>query len=332
MLPSDGRGLPMPRSVRDSARAPGGEPPGMLQEPILDPIPRGWPGRSKILALFRGSIGLLGGLMDSIGSYPLDRSQPKGRELGSVDIGDDTSERVTYSTVDGTQFTERFTVAGFDRIEITGSAGNDFLGGSSGDDILRGGPGNDALFGRGGNDTYIFAPGWGVDTITDPDPTGRLVFQGIEPNELAVENVNGNLVITRGADRITFNGYYTNTYNYDFASVEAPDPYNQGVLLRYTFDGDELQSEVIEAPSSLYGLRHTFTVISSSLHMTEKTIYELATRSELARAAEVVYDGGPLSLFLGSYAMSSCPDIRTTQGSADFNTYYNLEALVLHSD
>lgn len=116
-----------------------------------------------------------------------------------------------------------------------------------------------------------------------------------------------------------------------FAFVEAPDPYEKGVLLRYTFDGAEVQSEVIEALSSLYGLRQTLTVLSSSLHMTEKTIYDLATRSELARAAEVVYDGGPLSLFLGSYAMSSCPDPSTAQGSEDFNTFYNLEGLVLHS-
>lgn len=117
-----------------------------------------------------------------------------------------------------------------------------------------------------------------------------------------------------------------------FTFVEAPDPYKQGVLLRYTLDGAEIQSEIIESPSSLYGLRQTLTVLSSSLHISEKTIYDLATRSELARAAQVTYDGGPLSLFLGSYAMTSCPDIRTTKGSEDFNTYYNLETLALHSD
>jgi Ca2+-binding RTX toxin-like protein len=117
-----------------------------------------------------------------------------------------------------------FQALGFDRLEAVGTLGDDQLFGSSGNDVLVGGAGNDILDGRGGNDTYIFAPGWGIDTITDPDPTGRLVFQGIEPNELAVENVNGNLVISHGADRITFNGYYTNGYDYDFDYVDAPPP------------------------------------------------------------------------------------------------------------
>lgn len=116
-----------------------------------------------------------------------------------------------------------------------------------------------------------------------------------------------------------------------FAFIEAPDPYKQGVLLRYTLDGSEILTDTIEAPSSLYGLRQTVSVISSDLYISEKTVYEIATLSELARAAEVVYNGGPLSLFLGSYAMTSCPDIRTSQGSADFDKFYNLESLVLHS-
>ena len=115
-----------------------------------------------------------------------------------------------------------------------------------------------------------------------------------------------------------------------FTFVEAPDPYKQGVLLRYTLDGNKIRSETIDAPSSLYGLRQTFTDVSDSIHLTEKTIYAISTRAEFARAAQVVYNGGPLSLFLGSYGMTSCPDIRTSQGSEDFNTYYHLETLVLH--
>ncbi|MDA1234172.1 MAG: hypothetical protein O3A53_05175 [Acidobacteria bacterium] len=116
-----------------------------------------------------------------------------------------------------------------------------------------------------------------------------------------------------------------------FTFVEAPDPYEDGVYLRYTFDGSKTHSEVIEAPTSLFGFRQTFSEISGSITMTEKVIYETSTDSELARAVDLVYMGGPLSLFLGSYAMSSCPDLRTAKGSEDFNTFYNLETLVLHS-
>jgi len=116
-----------------------------------------------------------------------------------------------------------------------------------------------------------------------------------------------------------------------FTFIEAPDPYEPGVYLRYTFDGSETHSEAIESPTSLFGFRQTFSEVSSSITMTEKVIYEISTGSEVARAADLVYMGGPFSLFLGSYATASCPDIRTPEGSADFKTFYSLEGLVLHS-
>jgi hypothetical protein len=143
----------------------------------------------------------------------------------------------------------------------------------------------------------------------------------------------GNRVFVEGFYADALFAYEAAGYIRDqgFTFIEAPDPYKQGVLLRYTLDGGEIQTEIIDAPSSLYGLRKTLTVISPSLYITEKTIYAISTRAEFARAGEVVYDGGPLSLLLGSYAMTSCPDIRTAEGSADFNTFYNLETLVLHA-
>ena len=51
---------------------------------------------------------------------------------------------------------------------------------------------------------------------------------------------------------------------------------------------------------------------------------------ELARAANITYLGGPLSILLGSYATTSCPDILTEQGSKDFSTYYVLEKVILN--
>ena len=43
----------------------------------------------------------------------------------------------------------------------------------------------------------------------------------------------------------------------------------------------------------------------------------------------MTYQGGPLALFLGAYAVESCPDIREAQGSRAFMTFYDLEAIVL---
>ena len=63
---------------------------------------------------------------------------------------------------------------------LEGLGGNDSLSGGAGDDVLDGGAGNDTLYGGSsgyftgagaGNDTYIFARGYGQDTIYDYDAT-----------------------------------------------------------------------------------------------------------------------------------------------------------------
>jgi len=50
---------------------------------------------------------------------------------------------------------------------LVGSAGNDLLNGDNGYDTLRGGLGTDTLTGGNGQDIFVFAPGEGIDTITD---------------------------------------------------------------------------------------------------------------------------------------------------------------------
>ncbi len=50
---------------------------------------------------------------------------------------------------------------------LFGEAGNDRVRGDDGDDWLDGGTGNDDLRGRGGADVFVFAPGYGTDTIDD---------------------------------------------------------------------------------------------------------------------------------------------------------------------
>lgn len=48
-----------------------------------------------------------------------------------------------------------------------GTAGNDTISGSSSNDTLLGGAGNDQLTGGSGSDVFVFASGFGKDTITD---------------------------------------------------------------------------------------------------------------------------------------------------------------------
>ncbi|HEV7256527.1 MAG TPA: hypothetical protein VGN82_01975 [Bosea sp. (in: a-proteobacteria)] len=50
---------------------------------------------------------------------------------------------------------------------LLGGLGQDVLNGGSGDDVLDGGAGDDILTGGSGNDSFVFAAGFGRDTITD---------------------------------------------------------------------------------------------------------------------------------------------------------------------
>ncbi|ABD05515.1 Hemolysin-type calcium-binding region [Rhodopseudomonas palustris HaA2] len=55
---------------------------------------------------------------------------------------------------------------------VTGGLGNDTLKGGSGADIITGGAGNDILTGGSGADVFVFAAGFGKDTVTDFVTTG----------------------------------------------------------------------------------------------------------------------------------------------------------------
>lgn len=141
-------------------------------------------------------------------------------------------------------------------------------------------------------------------------------------------------------DRVEVEGFFrTKMAPYDatsylreggFRFVEAPEWSRSGENVRYTIDpsGTVRQEPALQIESS-YGVRKTFSERPSSISMSEKIVYEIATGHQIARAASLTYHGGPLSLFLGSYGMRHCPDILTERGSKDFSTFYNLEAIVL---
>lgn len=73
-----------------------------------------------------------------------------------------------------------------DNDTLYGGAGNDTLYGDDGDDVLDGGTGNDTLYGGTGNDTYVFAKGYGNDTIIDADGLNTLRFNGLKPGDILV--------------------------------------------------------------------------------------------------------------------------------------------------
>lgn len=78
---------------------------------------------------------------------------------------------------------------------LYGGAGVDYLIGSAGNDCLDGGTGNDTISGGIGNDTYVFAKGYGVDTITDNNGSNVLSFSNLNAKDVLV-NGTGEYDVT----------------------------------------------------------------------------------------------------------------------------------------
>ena len=142
--------------------------------------------------------------------------------------------------------------------------------------------------------------------------------------------------------RVHADGFYrTRLYPYEakqylgpdgFAFVEAPHMYKPGQFIKYTLNTEgNIEEEEIPLPTSQYGIRDDLTRSLIGITLSQKTAYILESGDTFAQASSILYDGGPLSLFLGVYGMQNCPDIQTEPGSGDFATYYNFEKEVLLS-
>ncbi len=180
---------------------------------------------------------------------------------------------------------------------------------------------------------------WSVSTVI---VAGALVVSYL-PGLREFEQLCSQHATPAISSQVQTKGFYrTRLFSYEaarylagesFEFVEAPHPYQQDALVRYSKGADgEVTEELVPGISSAYGVRQTFSQPSGSITMTEKVIYEIETNRELARAASIHYRGGPLSLFLGTHGMSSCPDIVSEEGSRQFRTFYNLESIILRAE
>ena len=82
---------------------------------------------------------------------------------------------------------------------IMGGAGGDTIDGGAENDTITGGAGDDTMTGSAGTDTFVFAPGHGIDVITDFSATDdkiNLKAFGLEAEDLA------KLIKVRGDDII----------------------------------------------------------------------------------------------------------------------------------
>ena len=179
---------------------------------------------------------------------------------------------------------------------------------------------------------------FGIATVL----VGVLVLATYLPGRLKFARLCDRHAIPVIAEAVTVPGFYrTALYpfeaeqflrEWDFSYIEGPDMYRQGRTLRYALgaDGKTIATE-IPTPISRYAASHTTRVLGNTLTLSEKRVFELATNGELAHAGSVTYHGGPLSLVLGVYGMSHCPNPLHAIGRQQFDDYYYLERKVLRA-
>ena len=108
---------------------------------------------------------------------------------------------------------------------LTGGLGKDTLSGGSGNDTLNGGAGDDVMSGGSGSDSFVFAKGFGKDTITDFNPNGAshdvVVFDHVFGDFASAMNSASQV----GADTVfTFDDHTTLTLqNVHLDSLTADD-------------------------------------------------------------------------------------------------------------
>jgi Ca2+-binding RTX toxin-like protein len=149
--------------------------------------------------------------------------------------------------------------AGFDTLDggggndvLYGEDGGDYLYGGAGDDTLDGGTGSDYLSGDDGADTYLFARGFGQDTIYEYDQGsgGNDIVRfaaGILPVEVELSRNESDLFlkVLGTEDRITVEGFYSSLAQ-RIERVEFADGtvWTSSILLAAKFVGTEGEDSI----------------------------------------------------------------------------------------
>ena len=112
-----------------------------------------------------------------------------------------------------------------------GTMEDDELFGTENDDIFEGKSGNDSLEGYYGNDTYIFAKGWGQDTISESSgynsvDINTIQFVDVNPEDIIIRNEGpyNSMVIYRrdSTDKITVSSQFSD-YNDGIQQIKFAD-------------------------------------------------------------------------------------------------------------
>ena len=181
---------------------------------------------------------------------------------------------------------------------INGTAGSDNLYGTDSNDILDGGEGNDTLCGGNGEDTYIFAKGYGNDTVNEWSSDHSVIqLKGINSDEVTITDQWGSnliLFINGTEDTLTINNFkwgqssYTfkfadgavGTVNKDTWELELSQPASNDAIVQETSE-----EEIIQASADLLSDMYADDNVTSEL-LTETSGAVLIDSSSAVSAAK----------------------------------------------
>ena len=181
---------------------------------------------------------------------------------------------------------------------INGTAGSDNLYGTDSNDILDGGEGNDTLCGGNGEDTYIFAKGYGNDTVNEWSSDHSVIqLKGINSDEVTITDQWGSnliLFINGTEDTLTINNFkwgqssYTfkfadgavGTVNKDTWELELSQPASNDAIVQETSE-----EEIIQASADLLSDIYADDNVTSEL-LTETSDTVLIDSSSAVSAAK----------------------------------------------
>jgi len=154
---------------------------------------------------------------------------------------------------------------------------------------------------------------------------GKLEFNRLcenlaEPKIIERARADGFFLDDSTAD--SFGMRYLRNEGFDW--FETRDIYKPDGYARYRKEGDKIVRETVSELTARYTVQSMHEKRSLGIVVDRVAVTERVSGKLLAQAHSVTYHGGPLSLLLVLYGMSDCPDVRTQQGSRQFNVYYHL--------
>lgn len=258
-----------------------------------------------------------------------------GTVLGQYDI------KAKYAPIEGTENSDWLGIQTSEDIIYRGYDGHDGIGAGNGNDTLDGGTGNDVLNGGNGTDTYIFAKGYGNDSINEWGTDKSIVkFTDINSDEVTIVDQWGNLLVTVNdtEDTLTINSFKwgQSTYSFEFADGAIASVNKDTFELEFSKlpDIPEVSEDEI-AQSNAELLTELYAEDSVSTELVDNTIISEVTESTtVANETNEIADMTDIQLMVLTENMSAFADeanVYDTANITDTTTDTALNQLLVNS-